>query len=339
MHMAWAEIPGAQVFACDEHGPVDIPLDEVLDSSGRIRLNPEIERGDYFAVSLKAGQLTLRARGYVGYVPLNEHIVVYIRPRVPVRNLTRIAAFAGCAPTVLSTIRRYGTADEWNDSLIGLYTAALVDGIEHVLAVGLLNDYERHEETSSFPHGRLLVHRTVQQLWSRNIRHAAQVAWYGRTSDNACNRCLKYALSVVAHGYMVNPPSDRAGRRLRRRINALYPAFSLVALDHSRRFLTDPVVRGAQLLPSLRSYYREVLDVALAIIERKGVLLESSDGDLRLPSLVLHMDDVFERYIRRALNSIPSSRTGPPRFWTETSFRVLSCYSMKCPRPRLTRIS
>ena len=47
----------------------------------------------------------------------------------------------------------------------------------------------------------------------------------------------------------------------------------------------DPLVSGALQLPSIRSYYREVLDVALAIIERKGVLLEKAIGDLRLPSL------------------------------------------------------
>jgi 5-methylcytosine-specific restriction enzyme subunit McrC len=301
MSIEWVETPKVRIFTCDEHGPLNIPLNEILGGSGRIHLHAEVERGDYFAVSLKAGQLTLRARGYVGYIPLNEHITVYVRPRVPVEDLTHIVAFSGYPLTVLSTIRRYATTNERNNSLIDLYTMALVEGIGRILSAGLLNDYERYEEASSFPRGRIQMHQTIQRQWSRNIRHSAQVVWYGRTSDNACNRCLKYALSVVAQRYLANPPADKMGRRLQRQTNALYPAFSQVSLDRNRGFLADPIVRGTRQLPSVRSYYREVLDVALAIIERRGVLLESNDGRLLLPSLVVNMDSVFERYIRRAL--------------------------------------
>jgi 5-methylcytosine-specific restriction enzyme subunit McrC len=297
----WVQARGVRVFECDEHGPVDIPLSEILDVTGKVQLNPDIEQGDYFAVSLKAGKLTLRARGYVGYIPLNERIIVYVRPRVPVEYLTRIVAFAGCAPTALSTIRPYGTVHDWENSLADLYVAALADGVERILSLGLLQDYERREESSSFPKGRVMMHQTIQQLRSRNIRHSARVAWYARTIDNACNQCLRYALETVAHGYLVRPPTDRQGKVLQRRIAVLTPAFNPVTFDHSQQFLADSLVQGSKELPELRSYYRAALDVALAIIEKKGILLESTKGDLHLRSLVVNMDDVFERYVRRSL--------------------------------------
>lgn len=286
---------------CEEHGPVDIPLSDVLDATGRLRINPEIEKLDYFSVSLKEGELTLRARGYVGYIPLNDRVVVYIRPRVPIRNLSYITTVSGLPLTTLTSLRRYATGEEWNDSLIDLYAAAFIADLERLVASGMLHEYQRQEEISSFPRGRVLAHRTVQNLLPRNIHHAAHVTWSARSANNACNRCLKYALWILARFYISHPPSDKHGKRFQRRINAIYPAFDSVDLDDSRRFLDDPVVRGSRPLPPLWSYYRDALNVALAIIEKRGILLDTMDGDLRLASLVLNMSTIFERYVRQVL--------------------------------------
>jgi 5-methylcytosine-specific restriction enzyme subunit McrC len=84
-------------------------------------------------------------------------------------------------------------------------------------------------------------------------------------------------------------------------LNALYNAFDDVDLDHERKFLDDPLVTGEQPLPTLRAYYRDALNVASVVVAQEAVLLESFTGRLRLPSLVLDMNDVFESYIRAVL--------------------------------------
>lgn len=229
----------SRIIHCEEYGPVDIPLSAVLDDKGRLNLNPEIERGDYFAVSLRQGVLTLRARGYVGYLPLNNRVVVYVRPRVPISNLSRLARIAGELPTVLTSLRGYETGDEWSDALVDVYAAALIDHVKIVSMSGLLKDYQERQALSSFPHGRVLTSRTIQTLIPRGINHASYISWYERTADNAANRCLKYAVWCIAQQYAVRSSLSQKARRLQRALNALYPVFDGVQLDHSQRFVTS----------------------------------------------------------------------------------------------------
>ena len=292
---------GPRLVSCVTYGPVDIPLEDVLDPSGHLRLNPEIQGGDYFDVSLRGGALTLRARGFIGYIPLNEDIVVHVRSRVPISDLTRVVNLSGEPPTALTSMREYATTEEWTDSLLDIYAEALIGHVESILTSGLMREYQRREDVTSFPHGRILLHPTVQRLYPRDIRHAVHVAWFERTADIPANRCLKYAIWMLARRYMQIESKEKEQRRLHRRLNALFAALGDVALDHRRQFADDPQVRGSQPLPTLRSYYRDALNVALAIIEQRAILIDSPTGSLRLPSIVLNLNYVFEAYIRNVL--------------------------------------
>jgi 5-methylcytosine-specific restriction enzyme subunit McrC len=288
------------VIRCAEQGLVEIELNELQDSSGKLRLNPEIEDGDYFAVSLRRGVISLRARGYIGLIPLSDNVVVDVRPRVPVRNLARVIHLSGDPPTVLTSLRSYATAPEWSDSLLDVYARALAGFVEVIASSGLLREYVRREADSSFPRGRLRLDGTLT-LRQRGIRHKARIAWFERSDNNAPNRCLKYAMWLLAQRYTADNRRDDAPRDAQRHLNALFPIFGGVPLDHSQAFLEDPVVTGAHELPTLRSYYRDALNVAVALIRQRSVVLDSSGGTVRMPSLVVNMSYVFEAYIRNVL--------------------------------------
>lgn len=293
---------GAKMVTCAEYAPVAIPMEDLLDKQGRLMLNPDIEKRDFFSVSLGRGSLTLRAGGHVGYIPLNHRVVVNVTPRVPVMNLMHIVEFLRLPKTVLSAIRPYTPRGLWTDALVDLYASALVSQIHEIAVQGLLREYRREEEGSSFPRGRVLMAPTLQSYAARGVNHRAHTTWFARSPDNAPNRCLKYALWSIAQQYVHRPPTSRDARRTRRRLDAAYSVFGGAELDHTRRFLQDRVVLGHRDLPPLRAYYREALDVALAVIRQQGVLLEGvPQVGLRLPSLVLNMSEVFEAYVRRAL--------------------------------------
>jgi len=290
-----------RIVPCKEYEPVEIPLEEVLTSSGRLDLNPEIQSRDYFSVSLKAGVLTLRAGGVIGYIPLNERVVVRVIPRVPIKDLSRIVHLSGEPPTVLSSVRKYATSEVWSDSLLDLYATALVDSVEGILHQGLLRDYVRREAVSSFPHGRVQMHRTVQTLIARGIHHQAHVSWFERTVDTAPNRALKLALWVMAQRYINLGTKTRDQRKLHRRIGALFGALDGVELDPGRRFLEDGRITGARPLAPSRSYYVDAMAIAQAVIEQQSIVIEDPDGPVRLPSLVLNMEKVFEAFLRNVL--------------------------------------
>jgi 5-methylcytosine-specific restriction enzyme subunit McrC len=279
---------------------VNVAIGDLLDDAGNLHLNPEIESGDYFAVSLRKGIISLRARGYIGYVPLSDDVIIHVRPRVPVSNLSRVISVSGEPPTVLSTMRGYATTSEWNESLLDVYARSLAEYVERIASGGLLRDYMRREEESSFPRGRIMIKGTLRAR-ARGVRHRASVAWFERSDDNAPNRCLKYALWLLTQRYIAAGPGDRESREAHRHLVALYPIFDGVVLDHSREFLNDPQIVGARPLPSLRGYYRDALNVAVAIIRQRAILVDSPGGPIRMPSVVLNMNYVFEAYVRNIL--------------------------------------
>jgi 5-methylcytosine-specific restriction enzyme subunit McrC len=301
---------GPVIIPCEEQGPIEVRLIDVLDRAGKLRLNPDIENGDFFAMSLKKGVISLRARGYVGYIPLTDQIIVHVRPRVPVSNLSRVVRLSGEPPTVLTSVRRYSAGAEWNESLLDVYAAALARYIEQIASRGLLREYVRRDDSSSSLRGRIILNGTLG-LRAKGMRHKAHIVWFDRDADNAPNRCIKYATWLLARRYIALNPKVRESRIAHRDLNALYPVFDGVTLDHSRRFLEDPQVTGRQALPSLRSYYRDALNVAIAVIQQRAVLIESGPGPVRMPSIVLNMNYVFEAYIRNILRQYVASRALP----------------------------
>jgi 5-methylcytosine-specific restriction enzyme subunit McrC len=289
-------------IACAEYEAVNIPINYLLGHDGRLQLNSEIEKGDYFSVSLRHGVLTLRTSGYVGYIPLTNQVVIYVRPRVPVINLNRMAEIAGTPRITLAWLREYDLSGPWSESYADLYASALAAHVENIAANGLLRDYLRKEENSSFPRGRILIGPTVQSFSARGQYHKAVSTYFVRTADNPANRCLKYAMWLMGSHYAKASVRRRKSRLIQQRLNAAYSSFDGVSLDQAQRFVADPFVAGLRSLPAHRGYYREALDVALAITRQQGLLLDANiRGDVRLPSLILNMSDLFESYVRTVL--------------------------------------
>lgn len=293
---------GPRVVTCKTYGSIDLPLTEVLDSSGALDVRADVLGSDYFSVHLGHGTLSLQAGGYVGLIPVNDRVVLRVLPRMPVSNLTKVLAVSEESPLVLAVLRTYESSDEqWNEHLLDLYSGALIREVTDLRANGLYREYERREETTSYPRGRVLVNDTVRTLRSRGIAHAARTSWFARTSDVPANRCLKYAIWSLATEH-ARRPATADTRRLRAGLNAAYDLLDGVTLDHRRGFLTDPLVQGVAVFPALRAYYRSAVDVAVLAIERHALRVESfRAGGALLPSMVLNLNRVVEAYLRNTL--------------------------------------
>jgi 5-methylcytosine-specific restriction enzyme subunit McrC len=311
--MEAAELPGQQlaaaskkhpkVYSVREHEPVDVPLSDLLDARGRLRLNSDVEAKGYFTIQLTKGLVRLQARAFVGLIPLNDRVVIDVKPRVPVANLGRLLRISGYVPAFLGAERAYATDPTWNESLIDLYAKWLVSRTDVIASGGLLRVYEHREETSSFPRGRFRTEATLTRLRPRGIRHRAVSSWYERTADNQANRCLKYAIWFIAGRLSIMGSRTASRRELLQRLSALYELFSPVPLDHSLAFLADPIVSGVRRLSPLREYYRPALDLGVAIIRHHAIDVEAKRQVFDLPSMVLDMDTIFESYLRQTLQA------------------------------------
>lgn len=298
------------VYRAREYDPIDVPLSDLLNAKGRLRLNPDVESKGYFTIQLTKGAVRLQARGYVGLIPLNDRVVIDVKPRVPVANLGHLLRVSGYVPSSLGAERPYATEQAWNESLVDLFAGWLAARVDVIASEGLLLLYEQHEEATSFPRGRVLAGATLTQLRPRGIRHQAVSSWFARTTDSPANRCLKYAIWFIAGRLAILGSRTASRRQLLQRLGALYELFSSVPLDHSLSFLSDPLVTGARETPSLRRYYRPALDLALAIVRRYAVDVEVTRRGVKLPSMVLDMDSIFEGYLRNALRAEAAARGG-----------------------------
>lgn len=295
-----------RVVKCESYSTVDVPLVDLLDADGALNLYPEIRDGDYFTVKLLKGVLSFQARGYIGQIPVNDTLIVDVESRVPVGNLEHIVATSGEPMTLLRTLRRYQADRRLNASMLDVYADALLAGLTLIRQGGMMREYQRSEEASSFPKGRVLGSATTLRLRSRGVQHAAVSAWFERTTDTPANQCVKYAINMLASRYArLTPPGDRAERRRFRHrqmsLNAAFLDFEGISMRSPRYFLEDATVSGARPLPALRAYYEDALAVARMLARQEGVSMDAVAGEVRLPAIVINMNVVFEAYVRTVM--------------------------------------
>jgi len=279
-----------------------VPHQDVL-RDGRLDIYPWLQGTEYIEIRVGATSTRIQAKGYVGLIPINDRLILEVVPRVPL-SIPRIMEVSGESPVqLLHSFRSYATEGAMYPSLAAVYAAGLRLAVEEILQNGLLKVYERREEVTSFPHGRIDLGRTTTQQTARGVQHKATISYFRRTVDNSVNQCLLYAAWRLTQYVSTLQASGMDGRhrRLGQDLNAVWQHLGGVSLDRSEGFLGDPFVTGARTLPPLRAYYRPALDLALAITGRRAVVVESSGSSVRLPSLLVDMSTVFEAYVRQVL--------------------------------------
>ncbi len=293
---------GVVVVECAEYDSIDVPVDLWLSEDHETRFNSEIDGRDILRANFKKGVLKLQATSYVGVIPLNDHVVVRVRPRVPIANLTRMVVETCHNVLPLSAFRDYsgrGTADDW---AMDIYTDALLDHVDTILDQGMHRTYVRREGEGHFPHGRIDVARTVQRFAARGIDNKAAYSWFERTVDTPANRSLKAAIEAVHEHLSKARSKPRKGDRNRlARLAGQFSAFDEVADDEDYRFLDDPEVLGLAALPDPRAYYRPALDLSVLMLQGMGIALELGGSDVQLSSLLIDTNKLFENFVRVSL--------------------------------------
>src|SRR5690606_34519622 len=156
--------------------------------------------------------------GYVGLIPINDRVAINVLPKVPLAQLTRILEISE-SKLVHSrrTQRKYRELQHQPAYLVDLLAAALVSEVDIVAHRGLHYEYASHYEDTSFPRGRVLMHRTVHHV-ARGATHIVGVHRFERNFDIPANRLLKYALWYLGQQYSALP---RRGKQWRRTVTAL----------------------------------------------------------------------------------------------------------------------
>jgi 5-methylcytosine-specific restriction enzyme subunit McrC len=291
-----------KLYEGEEHGEINVPISDLIDG-GKLNLYPEITKRGVFRIFPRKDQLVFQAGSFIGIIPINEKVTIDVRSRVPNRNLDRVLSISEHLPLDLSPHSRHFAAHKQRpESLLDAFANALLREIDTIRSYGRIKQYLPQDLTTSFPKGKILLGPTLRKHFAKGVCHRVEARWYEYTTDNPLNRCLKYALFFLATRYLA--VGDRAGKaQILSRLNDAYLFFGNVTLDHAQKFFAEPLVEAPEGIPELRAYYRNAVAIAKAVIHEHGVSFQDAGTEFRLGSLLLNMEDAFEKYLRNILKS------------------------------------
>jgi 5-methylcytosine-specific restriction enzyme subunit McrC len=287
------------VFQCVERQSVEVPLAQLLTGSGKLEILPSVASKGYFDIDYRGGELVFKAGKYVGLIPINERVVIDVKPKVSVSDLLHIVDRADEEVPYLEFFARpYKQDEETEKSLVGLIVRTFLKQLRQLENEGLYKNYVRTREIGPFK-PRINFGKTIQREWCRgNYSHTTNDVFLF-TRDNALNRLIKFTIWYCAHYLEL-----RSGEsKIREELASFYNLFEMVPLDLTRSFLPEVLsIVATGRIPALRAYYLGITKTCLLIIGGRSVSLEKAGSDVTLLSFILNLEDIFEKYVRNVLN-------------------------------------
>lgn len=282
------------IVAAQEHGQINIGPELIFDG-GRLRLFPEVAQKGLVRVTAAKGELKVSATCWVGLIPLNERVVLEVRPRVPIRNMELLLEGSHRNTQTLATsARSYGEAQNDSGSFFDLIAGRFADVVELISRHGLEFRYQRQVSVGPSVIGAVMPFSTaLRQNLLRDPTQAVSSSWV-RTVDIPLNQMLRAALHAL-HAVCSSARGRPGSRKLLSKLAIADVALTRVSLDH-RRWLSGSL---PQDIPN-RADYQEAARLASIILSGGGLNLRER-GRIWLPPILVNMERVFEEYCRSKL--------------------------------------
>lgn len=295
-----------------EHQELEIPISQVVNASGDFELYPEVQARKYFEIRFRRNQLVLTAGSFIGQIPINDRVIIDVKPKVPFGNLVAIVGSSGHQLQLLDFYRRtYAEHGKLPENIFSFLCNCLSVELRWITREGQFREYLRIDQTTSFPKGKPLFERSLTNHWCKGNYHRVEVSVFQFTTDTAYNRLIKYTLWYCLRHLVRLGSYDEL---LLRELSAYYKMFELVSLDRSRRF--EDVAREALIakkIPHIRSYYEGIMRTCLSVIANVGIDLVKKGGEYEASSFVVNLANVFESYIfnmcKKAMDNYDTSIT------------------------------
>ena len=286
-----------QVISGLEYQEIEVPLD-LLMVDKRLDLYEGIVNRNFFQIQLSGSSLIFRAGGFIGLIPLNDHIYIEVQSRVPIANLERLLLSSeGYLPTVLTTHERsYKTGSTPTPSLIDMLADRFMDSLEQIRYEGLHFEYRNTVREAQSAVGRISAFGSATAQRKTGDPFRLVPSSFQRTFDNDPNRCLRMAVHLLLNLY--RNMQRKGAKAALSRLSQLDRLLENVTLDYSLNCLESPLLQDDSLLPEQRSSYPKALSFARSLLAGRGLVLRSQSGEVTSSSVLISMEKVFERYVR-----------------------------------------
>ncbi|HEY2584595.1 MAG TPA: hypothetical protein VGI81_02375 [Tepidisphaeraceae bacterium] len=288
---------GQIVYPCKEYEEVSLPVKNLLGTEGTLDIYPDVAGKGYFDIDYRKGELVLKARGFVGLIPISDKAAIRVEPRTPIPNLLYMIWRSGVQLSGLSKyVRGYRETPGTVADPERLYVNTFLSTMRSAGRTGLLKRYIR-AETEQELRGRVLLGKTVSRFRSHGIRHKHTFEIYDHTVNNLENRILKATAQRLLQRF--SGDTSKEGREISIQLRDLLRLFDPVNAGPAR---VDQIARETprliRSLPRSHKFYEPALWLAYLIATRSGVKMEAV-GRAKFESVVIDMADLFERYIRK----------------------------------------
>jgi len=290
------------VYPCEEFSPVEIPLASLMEG-GEVRIYPEAEK--YFDLDWRSGRLVVAPKSFVGFIPINDHVAIHVRPRFPIANLFYLLQRSSATlQFIQGHVRTYEVPPAASDSdpisLLALQlTTACVEGLRS----GLLRRYVASNSTSLG--GSLDFSRSVSEFLSRGVRH--KLAWTKTelTSRLRENQLVKGALTRIVRYYQSE--GDKESLKLAAKVRQVLFMFDDVELpSEGAHFDERDLATMVKRLPSDHRDYASILWISFLIYSRRGIAVEAV-GKAQFETFVVNLAVIFEDYVRLLVTQAASA--------------------------------
>ncbi|RQQ21300.1 hypothetical protein DF107_02625 [Burkholderia stagnalis] len=285
-----------------EYESVDVDASLFMNGA-ELLVYPEVLARDYVSIRWKKGRPVFFAGGYVGIIPVNDRLVLDVRPKVPLDNLERIIKLSNHAPYELHGLERsYAVHNETTAPIEDFLIDSFLDTVDVVHESGMLRAYQRKNAQGDFPKGRLNISRTIN-LQAKGSRKVA-FSWSERSIDTPPNQLVKLALLRA-----LNTGSAERSKKRKARLALHLEYLEQVSECPEKDILEHPLIENLDTLPNTRDYYRPTIALAKLILLGGGIGFAAAGTDVFANSLLLDLDVAFEGYIRFILQDLNTTTT------------------------------
>lgn len=289
-----------RIIEAQERSSIDIPISELLDDGGQLKLRPDLIGRGLVEVKQSKSGFKLQINGLVGRLPITENLSLDISPKFPVGNLNRMVYASQVQLFNPFLAERPYEETALNDYLPVPLILSFEKSMLRLVENGILREYQR-VRVEGPPKPRIDFNKTQQKFWAKLKPTSAVMEQFDFSQDNLTNQCLKLA-TVKAVSISRGSPH----------LSSCIKVFAQSLRQLSNVSLRDIGVIRRELsyasgkVPAFRRDYAKALEQAFKIIHSTDVSLNSSSNGIALESFIISLDDVFEQYLRAVLSELPT---------------------------------
>jgi len=279
-----------------ERSSIKVPFKDIIDASGKVKIDPNINRGLIEIRQSGKGDIVLKIGGVVGRLPINSKMAIDISPKFPMGNLARLMSLSDDYLSKRMDIWRSYEITKTDGYLPELLLKNLAEYLKRSHIEGIHREYVKQSVEGSL-RPRINFTKSSQRFWAKGQMTKAVSDQFHFTRNNLVNHILSEACKTSI-SLSKNIPSLQSETNTFVQFLAGMPDFK----QTSHAALIDRSQEALSAAPSFKPSLTKAVEISVEILKRSGVSYLVGKKGIELPSYLINLETAFESYCRNILS-------------------------------------